>query len=82
MTKHPVVRAKFKCYSKTEVTHEGGHKSTEVHLRPVCADDLPENQRFHRYTPSGELKMIIDNPSAVEALAPGKTFYVDFTPAD
>ena len=55
----------------------------EVKLVPVTpnADDkISENERFHKYTPNGSITMTIDNPPASDQFAPGKSFYVDFTP--
>lgn len=51
-----------------------------IRLSPVSADGVPENQRFHKYTPSGELTMYVDNPAVVAAMPVGSTFYLDFTP--
>jgi hypothetical protein len=47
----------------------------------VGADEVPENQRFHKYTPSGRLEITIDNPSAAEYFQLGKQYYLDFTEA-
>lgn len=44
-------------------------------------DELSENHRFHKYTPSGELSMLVDNPAIDGFFTPGREFYVDFTPA-
>lgn len=69
----PVVRAKFRVHSV-----EDFGQSKTVKLGAVCADEIEENQRYHRYTPFGELKMTIDNPAASERFEEGKTFYLDF----
>jgi hypothetical protein len=55
--------------------------SNTVHLQAVCADELEENQRFHKYTPYGDIKMAVDNPPALAFFTPGKVVYVDFTEA-
>lgn len=72
------VRAKFKCQSVTD--HAGGMRIAK--LTAVCADEVPENQRYHRYTPSGSIEISIDNPSAAAEFVPGKSYYLDFTLAD
>jgi hypothetical protein len=72
------VRAKFTVQSIT--SHAHGQAKT-VRLNAVCADEVPENQRYHRYTPSGSLEITIDNPAALEQFELGKSYYLDFTPA-
>jgi hypothetical protein len=72
------VRAKFKVDSITRSQNPG----VSVKLYPVCADGIPENERYHKYTPSGSLEMYIDNPPAAEFFEIGKQFYVDFTKAE
>lgn len=73
------VKAKFKVES---VTDFGPSMGKQVRLRAVSDDGIPENQRYHKYTPSGEITLSIDNPSAADQFIPGKAFYVDFTSAD
>lgn len=76
------VRAKFKCmhYTQHAGYKAGVRGSREFHFEAVCADEVPENQRFHKATPSGKLSMWVDN-EAVD-FEPGKSYYLDFTPAD
>jgi hypothetical protein len=69
------VRAKF----RVQYVQDFGN-SKKVYLTPVTADELPENQRFHKYTPSGSIEMMIDNPPASDQFKPGMDVYVDFTP--
>jgi hypothetical protein len=71
------VRAKFRVYSVTDFG-----VSKQVKLVPVMDDGIPENERYHKYTPNGSIEMTIDNPPASSQFTPGKYFYVDFTPAD
>lgn len=40
-----------------------------------------ENARFTTVTPWGEIKLGIDNPTAIGQFGQGKEYYVDFTPA-
>lgn len=54
----------------------------EVKLVPVTPnadDNIPENERFHKYTPNGSITLTIDNPAAAEQFKPQHTYYVDFT---
>lgn len=70
------VRAKF---IVSEVTEYQGNAGKRVKLYPVTADDIAENQRFHQYTPSGNIEMHVNNPPAADQFKPGMAFYVDFT---
>jgi hypothetical protein len=49
-------------------------------LSAVSDSGTPENERFTKYTPWGELKMTVDNPAVV--LTPGEVYYLDFTKAE
>lgn len=69
------VRAKFRCESVTEFV---GQK--RITLRAVSADEIEENRRYHKYTPSGEINITIDNPPAAAIFKPGESYYVDFLP--
>ena len=57
-----------------------------VKLSPQYDLSIPEDQRFAKATPSGSVELYIDNPAALEQLAPdgkpGRSFYVDFTPVE
>lgn len=46
-------------------------------FQAVCNDGTPENERFHKYTPSGSIEIAVDNPNVILEL--GKFYYVDFT---
>jgi len=72
------VRAKFRCVSITDFG-----MSTEVALSAVCNDQDPdsENSSFNRYTPSGEMKIMVDNPEAAVRFMVDKEYYVDFSEA-
>jgi len=72
------VRAKFRCESLTDFG-----MTKEVRLSAVCNDADPdsENSSFNRYTPSGELRMSIDNDAASIQFVPGKEYYLDFSEA-
>ena len=54
-----------------------------LELMPVYADEPgSENERFFNATPSGELKLGVQNEAALAQFKPGDEFYVDFTKAD
>ena len=70
------VRAKVRCNAKA---------GNEVHFTTVYEPDEnrdAENARFTKATPWGDIRMGIDNPTALEQFAVNKCYYVDFTPAD
>ena len=75
-----VARAKF-FVSKIEHLHtqNPGDKVANILLQPVYGDS-PENKSWSKYTPQGEIKMTITNPSAVEKFEIGQAYFVDFTP--
>ncbi len=74
-----MVRAKFVVQSVKQWAYGGREiEATAVTGGP---NEIPENQRFHKATPSGKITMNVDNPSAAEVFVPGMEFYVDFTPA-
>lgn len=41
---------------------------------------IPEQARFAKATPSGQLRMQVDNPGAIEQFELGQAYYLDFTP--
>lgn len=76
------VRAKF--WVK-EVTHHHnggpGDQATTVKLSAVYGDGKG-NESWSKWTPQGEISMLITNPAATEFFELGKQVYVDFTPAE
>lgn len=77
------VRAKMKAYA-VQPLHSGNPDDvmSEIRLMPVYDDGNPENKTWSKYTPSGEVRLFITNPDAIAAFDPGKSYFVDFTPAD
>ena len=76
------VRAKMKCFTETPLNSgDPNERTAQVHLIPVYGDG-EENKTWSKWTPSGEVRLFITNPSAIDQFEPGKEFYVDFTPAD
>lgn len=72
--KKPTVRAKFTC---------SGKEGTTIFLHTVYSEDIQsEDGRFTKATPWGELRMNVDNPNAAIQFEPGKSYYLDFTPAE
>ena len=70
-------RAKFRVENVDKV----GDVQEDILLTAVC-DGNPENQSFNKYTPYGELKMMVDNPELKGFFVQGKEYYLDFIPAE
>lgn len=78
----PTVRAKFTCQSKIPMMSQ-----TMVYLSAVYSNKdgtrNEENKAFSDATPSGMIQIGIANDKpALAAFEQGKSYYVDFTPAD
>lgn len=73
------VRGKFKLIESTQVEYNPDVR--KLKFQAVCNDGTEENEKFHKYTPNGEVSMTVDNPAASEQFELGKQYYVDFTPA-
>lgn len=69
------VRAKFRCV-KTE--HSVYGPSVRYTFAPQYEPDVPEDQRYAKTTPQGEVWMLVDNPAVSFDL--GRQYYLDFTP--
>lgn len=69
---------------RAKVTCEGivGHAVTFRTVYEPDASKDTENARFTTATPWGEIKLGIDNPAALDQVAAGKSYYVDFTPVE
>lgn len=75
------VRAKFVVQS-IEDTGNNPENGKTIRLHPVTnSNQSAENAEFFKYTPSGEIFMLMVNPVAAEQFEVGKAYYVDFTPA-
>jgi GH35 family endo-1,4-beta-xylanase len=74
----------MRCVEKTQRTSTQGYgepkpvDTEEVRLVPVTGE---ENKEWSRWTPSGEVKMQITNPEALNQFTVGADYFVDFTPA-
>jgi len=47
----------------------------------VCNDGTPENERYHKFTPTGSMTMLIDNPTAQAKFELGREYFFDASPA-
>jgi hypothetical protein len=71
------VRAKF--YVRAIETYSHPPQSGMVKLSAVMGT-TDDNKSWSKYTPSGSIEMMIDNPPAFHQFHAGDEFYVDFTP--
>jgi hypothetical protein len=72
------VRGKF---TVAEIHTYSWGEGKKIVLNAVTGESgIPEDERYHRYTPSGKIEMYVDNPRAEEQFKLGQAFYVDFTP--
>ena len=71
------VRAKFQC---VEIKHMFGNPdgSAEIRMIPVYGNG-EANKEWSKWTPSGELKMLITNPEAIAAFDLGGEYFLDFS---
>ena len=83
-----MVRAKFRCATKTERQGWGKdadgvsrvRREIDVRFAVVC-DGSAENKAFFASSPNGEIVIGCANLAAADAFAVGAEYYVDFTPA-
>lgn len=77
------VRAKMKCFHVDNlVSGDPNEVAADIRLVPVYDDGKTDNASWSKWTPSGEIRLFVTNPGAIAQFEPGKTYYVDFTPAD
>lgn len=76
------VRAKFKVAEINTKQISSTYSQITIVLRPEYDMKLAEDLSFSKATPSGEIKIQIDNPTAIELMPIGKLFYVDFIPIE
>lgn len=70
-------RAMFRCNS---VQTFGPNQASNIEFTAINDVSTPENERFTKYTPSGTLRIAVDNPAVV--FEPGSSYYLDFTKAE
>jgi hypothetical protein len=73
------VRAKFRL---TSIQQHANMAGKTYRFQPQYDTSIPEDQRYSKYTPSGELQLYVDNPAVEEQWPIGSDFYLDFTPAE
>lgn len=71
-------RAKFRCQS-VESFSAAPEGQRAYRFTAEYDASLPEDRRYARYTPSGELRIVVTNPAVSFEL--GASYYLDITPA-
>jgi hypothetical protein len=71
-----IMIAKFKVNSVTKFSLG----QAEAKLSAVTSGS-EENKSFNKYTPSGDLRIMIDNPAAVDFFEPGQDYLLEFKKA-
>lgn len=57
-----------------------GNHMQNIRLAAQYDSTIPEDQRFMEATPSGELKIFLNNPAVVGNIVLGEDYYVDLVP--
>lgn len=70
-------RCKFRCASVEE--QAGGAQN--IRLQAMYDNTIPEDRAFNTATPMGELTAWINNPAVQGFFQPGKSYYLDISPA-
>lgn len=82
----PTVRAKFFVQDIRHSDVPGTDQYAIVKMAPVFGaygdGDEEANKSWSKWTPSGSLEMAITNPEAIAKFEIGKSYFLDFTPAD
>ena len=73
------VRGKFKVTKHVKRAPDNSYVEIEL---DALYSQTPEDNSYASSTPSGHISMTVTVPTVVDALPIGKSFYVDFTPAD
>lgn len=77
------VRAKMRLNAIITTSFNVGSPEVKELQFVSCYDtSIPEDQRFQKATPNASAKFQIDNEDALKQFEPGKSYYLDFTPAD
>ena len=71
------VRAKFFCQS-IQKAEDDSYRT--INMSPVTAD-TEENKSWSKYTPGGQLQLVVSNPAAFGQFEQGKEYFIDIQPA-
>lgn len=76
------VRAKFQCTFETHKKWgaEDSQATRSYEFMALYDPETPEDQRYAKATPTGNLTIQVDNPNVT--FEPGKQYYLDITPVN
>ena len=79
-----MLRLKMVVYTVTRNANAQGEiDSEEITLGAVSSDkEGSANKQWAKWTPSGQLKFMVNNPAALGKVLPGQFYYVDLVPTD
>jgi hypothetical protein len=80
---NPVLRLKMSVSSVKRVANsEGNITQEEISLSVVYGKEGSANAKWSKWTPSGQLTMLVSNPDAFGKVLPGQFVFVDLTLTD
>lgn len=59
-----------------------GNNHKQIELSAVCDNAIPENEAFTKYTPSGDMKFMVNNTAVHPMFVPNQEYYIDITSAE
>lgn len=68
-------RCKFRCETITLMKD-----TAAINLKPVTTGS-PENEKFFKYTPGGEINLQVIDHKTADMFTPGEEYYIDISPA-
>jgi hypothetical protein len=71
------IRCKFVLQSVTDY----GHGTKEFRFAAQYDMNIPEDRRFNSATPTGDMRMMVNNPAVIERYKVGQAYYFDCTEA-
>lgn len=74
-----MLRAKFRCSRVQTSPPTGPATREEIYLSAVYGKG---NEDWSKYTPAGNLMMVIDNPAAMGKVQVDKEYYIDISLVD
>lgn len=74
-------RCKFRCETVKPAEY-GERFHVQLRAQYESESNVPENERFSRYTPCGSFEATIENPALNDFFEPGREYFLDITPAN
>ena len=74
-------RCKF-TVTKVQNLDWNDYPEKEVTLHTMYDSNDPEDTKFSRYTPVGQMSFNVSNPNVLDMFVEGRAFYVDLIPVE